>query len=311
MDKNVTATIFNIQRYSVHDGSGIRSLIFIKGCPLRCRWCANPESHFEFPQLSYVPAKCSGDSKCTRHACIDACPYKAVFIAESGKAAIDWSKCRSCGNCVKACLWKAMSIKGEQMTVEDVMELIVRDRDYFDMSGGGVTVGGGEPMTQPVFVANLLNACKQENINTAIETSAHVKWDNIKMTLPFVDTVLCDIKHMDPIMHKKYTLQDNSLILENIRKLIEEKGEAVIVRTPVIPGFNDTCESIEAIADYVKACGGSKMELLPYHRLGNSKYAQIGLRYLLGELEVPDDEKINDLRTIITKAGIKDMHGML
>jgi pyruvate formate lyase activating enzyme len=306
-----SAIIFNIQRYSIHDGSGIRTLVFIKGCPLRCQWCSNPESQKAPPQLSYVSNKCTGDGDCRRRPCIEACPQNAIAAEAEGKVVIDRDKCDDCGQCETVCLWEALRLLGEEMTVEEVMAKVERDRAFFEKSGGGVTLGGGEPTTAPAFSATVLKRCKALGLSTAIETCLHTPWENLEKIIPYTDLIYCDIKHMDPRQHKDATGVTNSLILENAKRLLSLGTPTTIVRVPLIPGFNADGSQIRAIASFVKASGGKRMELLPYHRFGSSKYRQIGKSYLLDDLTPLEEEEVQRLRGIVFDSGLEEITGEL
>jgi pyruvate formate lyase activating enzyme len=305
------AIVFNIQRYSVHDGSGIRTLVFIKGCPLRCQWCSNPESQKATPQLSYVSNKCAGDGDCRRRPCIEACPPGAITVEAEGKVTIDRDRCDNCGKCETVCLWEALRLIGEEMTVKEAMEKVERDRAFFDKSGGGVTLGGGEPMTAPGFAGALLERCKALGLSTALETCGHTQWENLEKVIPYLDLIYYDIKHMDAGQHKDATGVTNTLILENARRILGRGTPTTVVRVPLIPGFNAEEEQIQAIASFVKECGGKRMELLPYHRYGSSKYGQIGRSYLLDDLDPLEEEEIQRLRSIVLKAGLEEITGEL
>ena len=252
--------IFNIQRFSIHDGPGVRTIVFLKGCPLRCRWCCNPESHnWEI---------------------------ETITIAGVEKTA------------------------GRDVTVAEVLDEIKKDRVYYSRSiGGGVTLSGGECLWQPDFAAALLEASKSIGISTAIETTAFAKREVLDRVLPFVDTVLMDIKHMNSEKHKEFTTQPNELILENAR-YIAKKVPRLIIRVPVIPTFNDTEAEIRAIAEFAKSLDGvSELHLLPYHRIGSDKYAGLGRPYTMSHISPPDKEKMLSLLECVNKTGLKGQIG--
>lgn len=233
--------IFDIQRYSIHDGPGIRTIVFLKGCVLRCRWCCNPESQ----------------------------EYKIQKMIVHGKE-------------------KTM---GEDTTVEQVMEIVEKDRNYYRRSGGGLTLSGGESLTQPEFARDLLRAAKEVGINTAMESTACAKWEVIESVLPYLDTYLMDIKHMNSAKHKEFTNQPNELILENAKKIAESGMTNLVIRVPVIPGFNDMTYEIEEIARFAAGLKGvKKIHLLPYHRLGQDKYEGLGREYLMKDILPPTNE---------------------
>ncbi|MBO5682839.1 MAG: glycyl-radical enzyme activating protein [Clostridia bacterium] len=252
--------IFNIQRFSIHDGPGVRTIVFLKGCPLRCRWCCNPESHnWEI---------------------------ETITIAGIEKTA------------------------GRDVTVREVLDEIKKDRVYYSRSiGGGVTLSGGECLWQPDFAAALLEASKSIGISTAIETTAFAKREVLDKVLPFVDTVLMDIKHMNSEKHKEFTTQPNELILENAR-YIAKKVPRLIIRVPVIPTFNDTEAEIRAIAEFAKSLDGvSELHLLPYHRIGSDKYAGLGRPYTMSHISPPDKEKMQTLLECVNRTGLKGQIG--
>lgn len=252
----VTGRIFNIQRFSIHDGPGVRSIIFLKGCPLRCRWCCNPESQ----------------------------SYKVESITTGG----------------------VTKTVGRDVTVGEVMEEIERDRVYYRRSGyGGVTLSGGECLWQPEFSEALLRTCRERGISTAIETTGYADMDIIRRLLPHIDTVLMDIKHVNSEKHKEFTTKDNSLILENAQCIARE-AKRLIIRTPVIPTFNDTEEEIGAIASFASSLERvEEMHLLPYHRIGSDKYAGLGRNYGMADISPPSKEKMAALYEVVTKYGLK------
>ena len=303
--------ISNIQRFSVHDGPGIRTLIFVQGCPLRCKWCCNPEGQRAGSQLSYIPTKCVGPIVCGAP-CVRVCPTGASTISEAGKLNIDRNPCINCGKCAQACLHGARTMIGALMTVDEVLSEIEKDRTAYRVSGGGVSIGGGEPLAQPEFVLELLKRCKERFLHTVVETCGHAAWRNLRKVCQYIDLLYYDIKHMDTIIHKELTGVSNELILGNARKVLSGKVPCdVIIRTEVIPGCNDSIENIESTARFVFESGGKMMELLPYHRLGSGKYAQLGMEYELADIEPPSDEHMQQLRNIVKSAGLKEMTGKL
>ncbi|MBQ9112483.1 MAG: glycyl-radical enzyme activating protein [Clostridia bacterium] len=257
---DVKGRIFNIQRFSIHDGPGIRTIVFLKGCPLRCRWCCNPESQ-EWQIQTIVTAGVS----------------KTV---------------------------------GNDVTVGEVLSEIERDRVYYSRSGGGgVTLSGGECLWQPDFSAALLRAAKEKGISTAIETTGYAEMDTIRRLLPYVDTVLMDIKHTDSAKHKEFTTRDNGLILENARHIAKE-AKQLIIRTPVIPTFNDTEEEIRAIAGFARTLEDvTEMHLLPYHRIGSDKYAGLGRTYTMAHINVPEKAHMQRLLEVVNSTGLKGQIG--
>ena len=281
--------VFNIQHYSVHDGPGIRTIVFLKGCPLRCRWCSNPESQNTERELAYNPNKCIGAAEC--FGCGTVCPSGAIHQAESGKIAIDREKCTACFSCVDKCPSKAMHVFGSMMGIDEILDIVERDSAFYSRSGGGITLSGGEPLRQAEFAAALLKEAKYRRINTAMETCGCADWSKLEEVCRYLDTILFDIKSMDPVKHKLFTGADNDAILDhlpNIRRTFPKLE--ILVRTPLIPGFNDTPEDIAAIVDFIKDIPGVKYEPLPYHRMGKSKYEFLGREYPMGDVKL-DEEK--------------------
>lgn len=252
--KNVSGRIFDIQKFSVHDGPGIRTIVFLKGCMLRCKWCCNPESQ----------------------------AFEIQTMMQNGKE----------------------KTVGKDTTVKDVLDIVKKDMPYYKRSGGGLTLSGGEMLCQSDFAYALLRSAKEASINTAVETTGFAPFEKIEKLLPYIDTVLMDIKHTNSEKHKAFTTQTNELILENAAK-IAEKAKKLIIRVPVIPTFNDTEEEIREIAKFAKSLKGvEEINLLPYHKFGKDKYDGLGRKYLMGDLETPTDEKMNRLKTVAEKLGL-------
>ena len=288
-----TAPVFNIQSYCIHDGPGIRTTVFVKGCPLRCLWCANPESNAAYPELMTYSSRCTG---CGR--CVPVCPRGAISIREQeGKciAYTDRGKCVNCGACVSACTHEAREIAGKQTTVREALDVVLQDRLFYEASGGGMTISGGEALAHPNFSADLFAAAQAEGLHTAIESSCFAPREVVDRVFPHVSLGLLDIKHMDSAIHKELTGAGNELILENIRK-IDAFGIPITIRTPVIPGCNDSEENIRRTAAFIKTLGGVKeYELLHYHQFGVNKYKALGRVYPLGDVDTPSDEEIRRL----------------
>jgi len=278
-------TVFNVQHYSLHDGPGTRTTVFLKGCPLHCRWCSNPEGLAHKPQLSYRPAKCIGAQGCDR--CRTRCAEGAIGPGEDGRVAIDFARCTHCGDCVPACPARALEMAGHSMSVDEVMQVVERDGAFYRRSGGGLTLSGGECAMQPEFAEALLRRARASGLNTAIETSGFGSWARVSRLAALADVVHYDIKHLDPVRHAEFTGVRNDSILENFRRLCAlEPRPRIIVRTPVIPGFNDTVAEIDAIAAFVAAAGEDiEYELLPYHRFGENKYRNLGMDYPAVEID--------------------------
>lgn len=273
--------VFNIQKFSIHDGPGIRTIVFLKGCPLHCRWCANPEGIRPVPQIAQKNAQCIGVNECGY--CIEACKQQAIYI-EDNKAVIDFSKCNDCLACEVACPANIFEQFGKRMSVDEVIQEVLKDQAFYIRSGGGLTLSGGEPLLQADFAGALLKAARAEGLETAIETCGFAPWENIEKVFPWLDFVHFDIKSMNDEKHIAFTGQSNQLILENFEKICHTYTDVpILVRTPVIPGFNDTVEDIQAIADHIQKvaadCSNVNYELLPFHCLADSKYTSIGQTY--------------------------------
>lgn len=263
--------IFDIQRCSLHDGPGIRTTVFVKGCQLHCQWCHNPESIAFQPQLSYTQEQCVNCLSCVR-----ACEFDAHLIDTHGQHMLDFARCIACGKCVDGCQGNALRIIGEEKEVESVMKTVVRDRQFYERSGGGLTISGGEPLMQKEFTHQLLAQAKAEGIHTCIETNLAVPQEWLTEILHQVDVFLCDYKATDPALHKRLTGQSNEQVLSNLDYLYQQ-GKAIILRCPLVPGVNDQEAHLQAIAllcrQYPDLLG---IELMPYHNLGVAKSTHIG-----------------------------------
>ena len=284
--------IFNVQKFSLHDGSGIRTLVFLKGCPLSCVWCSNPEGQAYSPELAYNAKRCIGTVECGR--CKQVCDAGAVREKDDKTIEIDRQLCTDCGECVDACPSKALELFGKYLTVDEVIRVVEEDSSFYARSDGGITLSGGEPLAQPGFVVRLLQAAQCRGIDTALETCGHVRWEHLERACRHLNQLFFDIKLMDSKRHRAATGVGNELILENFRRVREHFPRLPIVaRTPVIPGFNDTAEDIQGIADFLDEMPARPVyELLAYHRFGEPKYQQLGKPYPLAGLEPPSKERI-------------------
>jgi len=289
--------VFEIQRFCLHDGPGIRTTVFLKGCPLRCTWCANPESQSLNRELFYTGRDCM---RCG--SCIEACHRKAVKIIKN-KIILDRVKCDCCTACVDACPKSLFQIKGKTMTCKDVVEAVVRDRPFFEASAGGMTISGGEPVVQKDFIRYLLKMVKVLGITTCIETSLYGPFDAFKTLLPLLDHILFDVKHWDSDRHLRSTGKDNRLITENIRSLMRVRPDA-IARIPVIPRFNDGEEDVKKMIFYLKRAGVGRVELLPYHNLAKSKYPALGRKYEYSTIVPLDEAALQRIRMAYQTAGL-------
>ena len=288
-DRSTSGTVFNIQKYSVHDGPGIRTLVFLKGCPLSCQWCSNPESQCAQPELAFNTIRCLGIDLCGH--CLQACPYGAITQADSQDKKlpqIDRSICRGCSMpCASSCPSKALLIYGKKMSVAEILDEVEKDGVFYNRSEGGLTLSGGEPTMQPDFGLALLREARHRHIDTAMETSGLTPWPVLWEFASLLDTILYDIKHTDPAVHHDGTHAANRSILDNITRLGETFPEKRIqVRTPVIPGFNDNESTIRTIAEHIKPYPNISYEMLAYHRLGTQKYQFLGREYPLGEVRL-------------------------
>ena len=300
IDYAIKGTIFDIQRFSLNDGPGIRTIVFLKGCPLSCWWCSNPESQRRFPSVMYNDTACIGCRKCEA-----VCKRHAVTFTEDGQRHFDYDACTGNGDCAAACTAGALVMKGNTCTVGELIEILKKDRSTFRQSGGGVTLSGGDPLMQIDFACELLKACKAQGWNTAIETEGCADPNKVEEVLPYLDTILFDIKHMDPEKHRLFTGVTNELILNNARRISRHK--AITIRVPVIPKVNYSEEDIRDIARFAKSLSHvTYVHLLPYHTLVENKYRMLGREYKMKRFQVESlsNEELAPLRSVVEGEGV-------
>jgi pyruvate formate lyase activating enzyme len=294
-----SAIITNIQGFSIHDGPGIRTVVFFKGCPLSCQWCANPECFSAKPQMGFIEKLCADCGKC-----LEVCTNKAIRRTE-GEHRIDYSLCTACGTCRDHCYYGALVRYGELTTVAEVWDAVRRDKMFYEDSGGGITVSGGEPLLWAKFVRELFELSRQEQIDTCVETCGMADPEALLEIIPVTDHFLFDLKHMDANTHRKHTGQSNEQILRNAALAIS-RGADVVFRQPLIPGVNDSIENIDATARFLTSLGenATRLQILPYHRMGQSKYRALNLLYNMEGLGAADDGHVEAVRKAYIQRGI-------
>ncbi|MBR5702109.1 MAG: glycyl-radical enzyme activating protein [Oscillospiraceae bacterium] len=295
---SATALIANIQGYSIHDGPGIRTVVFLKGCPLRCRWCANPENLQDKVRTGFLVNLCQHCGRCAK-----ACPRGAILPDPDRR--IDRSLCDECCKCVEACFYGALVRYGEPKTAEETFDKVRRDKMFYDTSGGGVTVSGGEPLTHADFVAELFALCRGDGINTCVETCGCVPRSAFEKVLPLTDTFYFDLKLMDSEKHREYTGHGNEEILENAR-FLAGSGANLLFRQPLIPGVNSPEENVRATAEFIRSLGRPELQLqlIPYHRMGTSKYAALDIPYTLEDMKPMTGEEVEAVRALYESCGV-------
>ncbi|MCP5093966.1 MAG: glycyl-radical enzyme activating protein [Chloroflexi bacterium] len=299
MKLSPTGIVFDTKRFSIHDGPGIRTTVFLKGCPLRCWWCHNPESQSSQPEVMLRESRCI-----SCFACVGECPQGAISINET-QVITDLSACIRCGDCTDACYAEARELIGQTMTVAQVMDTVERDISFYDESGGGVTFSGGEPLLQRDFVAALLAECRAREIDTAVDTSGAVSWQTLDRVREHVNLFLYDLKLMDDVRHKKYTGVSNKLILENL-KALSIHGHVIYLRVAIIPGINDDLDNLQQTATFAASLPQlAQVSLLPYHGTAVDKYQRINKPYQLTHIQSPTDARMAEIAHLFESYGLK------
>lgn len=291
------AVVFNLQKFCVHDGPGIRTTLFFKGCPLRCTWCHNPESQSFTPELLFDPEKCTGCGRCAK-----VCSHSAIHFTPDTIAAVDRTRCVACGRCVDACLIGAREICGYETSIKQLLKEAEKDQVFYDQSGGGITFSGGESLCQLNAVESIARAAKARGIQTAVDTCGHVPFSCFEQILDCVDLFLYDIKHIDPVKHRQLTGQDNVLILDNLKRL-SEAGATIFLRLPLIEGINSDDKNIAAILTFIRGLQIRQVNILPYHNTGSSKHLRMGNNAPSG-LAAPAPERLEQIKAQFQASGL-------
>lgn len=298
--EEVKGTVFNIQKFSLHDGPGIRTVVFLKGCPLQCKWCSNPESQRFTKQILWDEKLCIRCGACAQN-----CRKEAICLEEDqNRITIDADTCIGCLSCIGACKKRALKVEGEEKNVEDVLNVIMQDIDFYEESGGGVTFSGGEALAQPEFTKALIAVCKEKGLHTAIETTSYAKKEIYLDVTDQVDLMLCDLKHWDSDKHKEGTGVGNELILENI-KAAAKLGRNILLRLPVIPDFNDSLEDAKGFVQRMKELGLHRIQLLPFHQFGEHKYHSLGKVYTYKNVAALHPEDLTEYKQIFEEEGME------
>ena len=298
-DRTLTGLVFDIKKFAIHDGPGIRTTVFLKGCPLHCLWCHNPESQRPGPEISFLPDRCIGCGYCFK-----ACPHK-LHSMHDGKHVMSREDCEACGRCTEQCYAEALELTGREMTVEDALTEVLKDRPFYDNSGGGMTVSGGEPLNQFAFTAALLAAAKEESLHTCLDTSGYAAYEKLAALIPLVDIFLYDIKETSDELHRELTGVPNTTGIENLGRLYQD-GAAIRLRLPLVPGLNDRPEHLQACGKLAQSMPRLEgVDIMPYHRLGTSKNERMGYPQVekLQGVQSPPDDVIDSWLTLLHAAG--------
>ena len=291
--------VLGITRMTIHNGPGIRTLILFKGCPLRCLWCSTPESQKAEPEIAIYPSKCI---RCGQ--CVPTCPMNAIHLVNE-TISITRSLCYSCGKCTQVCYSEAIRLLGQAMTVEELLSEARKDMIFYKHSGGGVTISGGEPLLDPDFTINLLQAFKEEAISVGVDTCGHVPWASIEQILPYIDFFLWDIKHMNPETHMKLTGVSNELILNNARS-VSKKNVPLYIRVPVIPGYNDSEENIRTTCEFARGLYSVvEVDFQPLHHLGKARYDSLNRLYPIANIPLIPDSVLQNMKRLAESYGLK------
>lgn len=289
--------IFNIQKFSIHDGPGIRTTIFLKGCPLRCKWCANPESQSANVQILWDQKKCV---HCLQ--CVKSCMYQAISCRK-GEIHIDEELCQGCLNCVSTCLQSALSNEGETKEIEEIVRIALQDKDFYEESGGGITISGGEGMSQPDFLKELVKELKKHNLHLAIETTGYIPKETFHELAPLFDLLLFDVKHYDTNRHFEGTGVHNEQIINNLKWAFHQ-GLEILPRIPVIPSFNNSIQDAAGLASLLTEIGLKKVQLLPFHQFGERKYEMMHKEYAYKNVKALQKEDLTEYQNEFTKKGL-------
>ncbi|UCC15998.1 MAG: glycyl-radical enzyme activating protein [Dehalococcoidales bacterium] len=291
--------VLSISRMTIHNGPGLRTVIYLKGCPLRCLWCSTPESQKTGSEIAIYPNKCIHCDLC-----ISVCPLDAITVTDE-VVSIDRSVCNNCGRCVEVCYSEAIELLGQSMTIKELVDEVTKDSAFYKRSGGGVVISGGEPLINPNYIMKLLQELKKEGINIGIDTCGYVPWTNIEKALPYIDFFLWDIKHMNAEKHRELTGVSNELILSNARA-VSENNIPLYIRIPVIPGCNDSEENIRATCEFAQDLSSVvEIHLVPLHHLGKGRYDSLDRPYPINDIPLIPDNVLENLKKLVESYGLQ------